>query len=150
MIPGSAVKGLCRACATDWMENEEASTYLFGNEPEETDEAKIEMGGLIFHDAWWVPEAVNKPFVQEVVTVHHQEYYGSEGEQEATDLDSPVPAPQIAVQGSFYFVIEGDSVWTKLAIRLLEKGLEQRGVGAKRSSGYGYLRRILKTRYALG
>lgn len=138
MIPGSAVKGLCRACAGDWLKDEEASRYLFGNEPEEADEERIEVGGLIFHDAWWIPEKGKKPFVPEVVTVHHQKYYGSEGEQAATDFDSPIPAPQIAVQGSFYFVIEGEPAWAKLALRLLESGLAQRGIGAKRSSGYGF------------
>lgn len=137
MIPGSAVKGLCRACAGDWLKNEEASRYLFGNEPIETDEAKIESGGLIFHDAWWIPEDGKKPFVPEVVTVHHPEYY-KDGKRAATDFDSPVPAPQIAVQGSFYFVIEGEHAWSKLAKRLLEKGLADRGIGAKRSSGYGF------------
>lgn len=137
MIPGSAVKGLCRACAGDWLKNEEASRYLFGNEPDETDEAKIEVGGLIFHDAWWIPEPGKKPFVPEVVTVHHPEYY-KDGKQPATDFDSPVPAPQIAVRGSFYFVIEGDPAWAKLALRLLENGLALRGIGAKRSSGYGF------------
>lgn len=144
MIPGSAVKGLCRACANDWLkdkdgkENKEASAYLFGNEWGEKDEAKLEVGGLIFHDAWWIPDADKKPFVPEVVTVHHQVYYGSEGKQAATDFDSPIPAPQIAVQGRFYFVIEGDSAWTKLAVRLLEQGLANRGIGAKNSSGYGF------------
>ncbi|MEI7844029.1 MAG: type III-B CRISPR module RAMP protein Cmr6 [Gallionellaceae bacterium] len=138
MIPGSAVKGLCRACAGDWLKNEEACRYLFGNAPDETDEAQLEVGGLIFHDAWWIPEDGKKPFVPEVVTVHHQAYYGNEGKQPATDFDSPVPAPQIAVQGSFYFVIEGEPAWTKLALRLLSQGLEQRGIGAKTSSGYGY------------
>lgn len=138
MIPGSAVKGLCRASASAWLKNKEASAYLFGNEPEETDEAKMEVGGLIFHDAWWIPEEGKKPFVPEVITVHHQEYYGGEGKQPATDFDSPVPAPQIATQGSFYFVIEGEPAWTKLAIRLLEKGLSERGIGSKTSSGYGF------------
>jgi len=138
MIPGSAVKGLCRACAGDWLENKEAVRYLFGNVWGESDEEKIEVGGLIFHDAWWIPENGKKPFVPEVVTVHHQDYYGSEGKQAATDFDSPVPAPQIAVQGSFNFVIEGDPAWAKLALRLLREGLSHRGVGAKTSSGYGY------------
>lgn len=138
MIPGSAVKGLCRACAGEWLNNPEASCYLFGNEPDVTDEAQLEVGGLIFHDAWWIPDADKKPFVSEVVTVHHQAYYGSEGKQAATDFDSPIPAPQIAVQGSFYFVIEGEPAWAKLALRLLQQGLANRGIGAKTSSGYGY------------
>ena len=142
MIPGSAVKGMCRACAGDWLKNEEATRYLFGNEPEETDEAEIEIGGLIFYDAWWIPEDGKKPFVPEVVTVHHQAYYGNEGKQPATDFDSPVPAPQIAVQGSFYFVIEGEPSWAKLALRLLENGLTQKGIGAKKSSGYGFFEEV--------
>lgn len=138
MIPGSAVKGLCRACAGEWWDNDEASRYLFGNKAEESDEAKLEVGGLQFHDAWWIPEEGKKPFVPEVVTVHHPEYYVKEGKHAATDFDSPNPAAQIAVQGSFYFVVEGETAWTKLALRLLQKGLAQRGIGAKRSSGYGF------------
>lgn len=137
MIPGSAVKGLCRSCAGEWLNNDEAVRYLFGNKWGESAEEKIEIGGLIFHDAWWIPESGKKPFVPEVVTVHHPEYY-KEGKQAATDFDSPIPAPQIAVQGSFYFVIEGEPAWAKLALRLLQQGLANRGIGAKTSSGYGY------------
>lgn len=136
MIPGSAVKGLCRASAGEWLANVEARRWLFGNDPNEEDEA-AEVGGVTFHDAWWVPAPRQKPFVTEVVTVHHSDYYTSEGKQAATDFDSPVPAPQIAVRGSFYFVIEGAPLWTQLARRLLEEGLRQRGIGGKRSSGYG-------------
>jgi len=136
MIPGSAVKGLCRASAGEWLANAEARRWLFGNDPGEEDEA-AEVGGVIFHDAWWVPNGNQKPFVAEVVTVHHSAYYTSEGRDPATDFDSPVPAPQIAVHGSFYFVIEGQPMWTQLACRLLKEGLRQHGIGGKRSSGYG-------------
>ena len=136
LIPGSAVKGLCRASAGRWLDNPEARRWLFGNDPGE-EETTAEMGGLIFHDAWWVPERGEKPFVAEVVTVHHRAYYGNEGRDPATDFDSPIPAPQIAVRGSFHFVIEGQPLWTRLARRLLEEGLQQHGIGGKRSSGYG-------------
>lgn len=136
MIPGSAVKGLCRASAGKWLENTEARRWLFGNDPDDEDEA-AEVGGVIFHDAWWVPEPGRKPFVAEVVTVHHPGYYGSAGSEPATDFDSPVPAPQIAVRGSFHFVLEGPPMWTQLARRLLTEGLRQHGIGGKRSSGYG-------------
>jgi CRISPR-associated protein Cmr6 len=149
MIPGSAVKGLCRAGAGQWLENAEARRWLFGNEADERDasdeaaesgddEDRAEIGGVLFHDAWWVPEEGMKPFAAEVVTVHHPAYYGSEGREEATDFDSPVPAAQIAVRGSFHFVIEGPPMWTRLARRLLEEGLQQYGIGGKRSSGYGH------------
>ena len=95
------------------------------------------MGYLVWHDAWWIPEGNTKPFVGEVVTVHHQEYYGGRGE--ATDFDSPVPNQQLAVQGSFYFVVEGDIRWVALAIRLLRDTLQQQGIGAKRAAGYGFM-----------
>ncbi len=136
LIPGSAVKGLCRASAGRWLDSREARRWLFGNDPGEEEET-AEAGGLIFHDAWWVPERGQKPFVAEIVTVHHPDYYGSEGGAPATDFDSPIPAPQIAVRGSFHFVIEGQPLWTRLARRLLEEGLRQYGIGGKRSSGYG-------------
>jgi CRISPR-associated protein Cmr6 len=135
MIPGSAVKGLTRACSGDWLDNDEACRWMFGNEWGEGD-AKAETGGLIFHDAWWVPEG--QPFAAETVTVHHQGYYGSQGKTPATDFDSPVPAPQIAARGAFLFVIEGPPMWTRLAQRLLSDGLRNRGIGGKRSSGYGF------------
>jgi len=135
MIPGSSVKGLCRACAGDWLNHPEACRWMFGNDPG-TDDDQAETGGLIFHDAWWVPSG--KPFVPETVTVHHSAYY-NEGAAPATDFDSPIPAPQIAVRGSFYFCIEGDKDWAAVAKQLLAKGLQQRGIGSKRSSGYGFM-----------
>ena len=73
MIPGSAVKGLCRASAGEWLESEEACRWLFGNADEEAEE-HAEIGGVAFHDAWWDPGPTperRKPFAAEVVTVHH-------------------------------------------------------------------------------
>ncbi|MHB1592309.1 MAG: type III-B CRISPR module RAMP protein Cmr6 [Sulfuricella sp.] len=136
MIPGSAVKGLCRAAARKREIDVKARTWMFGNEPENDVDAEI--GGLIFHDAWWVGGANDKPFVPEIITPHHQEYYGSKGETPATDFDSPIPANQIAVTGKFYFVIEGDQRWASMAVKLLEVALSEYGIGGKRSSGYGF------------
>ena len=133
MIPGSAVKGLCRATAKRLNLGKDARLFMFGND---TESAETEAGGLIFHDAWWAGK--DKPFVREIVTPHHQAYYGSEGKDPATDFDSPIPANQIAVTGAFYFVIEGDSAWTGVAKRLLQMALADTGIGGKRSSGYGF------------
>lgn len=144
MIPGSAVKGLCRAAARKIEIDEKAEIWMFGNKPESEADAEgdsdAEIGGLIFHDAWWVGGANDKPFVPEIVTPHHQEYYGSEGETPATDFDSPIPANQIAVTGNFYFVIEGDPSWAREAVKLLKVALTQKGIGGKRSSGYGFFK----------
>lgn len=143
MIPGSAVKGLCRAAACKIGINEKAAIWIFGNEPENDTDAEI--GGLIFHDAWWAGEtkdkpldANDKPFIAEIVTPHHQAYYASEGITPATDFDSPIPAYQIAVTGKFYFVVEGDPVWAREAAKLLKAALAFKGIGSKCSSGYGF------------
>ncbi len=146
LIPGSAVKGLCRASAGEWLAQREAIRWLFGETTPQAADSEFpdapggERGGLIFHDAWWIPDDL-PPFVAEVITVHHPEYYASQGITPASDFDAPVPAPQIAVRGAFRFVIEGPPLWTALACRLLAAGLQQRGIGGKRSSGYGFFNR---------
>lgn len=144
MIPGSAVKGLCRAAGCKIGIDEKVEIWMFGNKPgndsDAENDADTEIGGLIFHDAWWIGGANDKPFVPEIVTTHHQEYYGSEGETPATDFDSPIPANQIAVTGKFYFVIEGDLRWASMAAKLLKVALAQNGIGGKRSSGYGFFK----------
>lgn len=136
MIPGSSLKGVMRAVATDWLgSNDKAVRYLFGagGDDPQTDE----IGAVTVLDAWWDPDCGKFPFVAEVVTPHHREYYGSAGAVEATDFDSPVPAPQIAVQGSFLFALEGPGGWRELAEKLLVMALTSYGVGSKTTSGYG-------------
>jgi CRISPR-associated protein Cmr6 len=85
--------------------------------------------------------------VEEIVTTHHLDYYGSEGQTPATDFDSPVPNAQIAVQGRFLFVLEGPgstSGWLDLAAEMLTAALSIRGIGAKTRTGYGLFDPVLK------
>jgi CRISPR-associated protein Cmr6 len=137
LLAGSAVKGAVRAYAETVGIDAEYIAVLFG-EDEDTvsDGRKAGAGCLVWHDAWWYPHDNTLPFVAEVVTVHHQKYYGGDGE--ATDFDSPIPNQQVAVQGSFYFVIEGETQWVALAKQLLKKTVAQQGLGAKTAAGYGY------------
>lgn len=135
-LPGSSIKGVVRAWAEqnmpDWKKQ---FNDLFGT---------TDLSGLVaFHDAWWVPESggtghKNHPFVADIVTPHHPEYYQGHG-ADATDLDSPVPNALIGVRGSFLFVIEGDAAWRGLAEKMLVKALGDWGIGAKTRAGYGYL-----------
>lgn len=141
MIPGSTVKGVVRTHAAGLGVPASYLAALFGEADEDAGEtpARAERlpgaGSLVWHDAWWVPEGNKQPFVREIVTVHHQDYYAGKGE--ATEFDSPVPNAQIAVQGSFLFGIEGDPAWADLALTLLKKALAERGVGSKVAAGYG-------------
>lgn len=142
-IPGSSIKGAVRNWARENLKNCEAQwTALFGSAPENED--KNSFSGLVtFHDAWWVPRsspiANGGPFTQDIVTTHHSDYYGSSGEKKATDMDSPIPNALIGVHGSFLFVIEGDKRYLSVVETMLEKALSENGIGAKTSSGYGYL-----------
>lgn len=141
-IPGSSVKGAVRAYAgaTEfWQANRQICDDLFGTAPKEAHPDGL-AGLFLFHDAWWIPGSAERPLVQEVVTSHHLEYYGSDGKTPATDLDSPIPNAQIAVHGMFLFVIEGPPAWTPLAEEMLVAALTDAGLGAKRRAGYGYFR----------
>lgn len=169
MLAGSAVKGAVRAYAESIfllkdtegkvIVDEKGKTQinpamkdilniLFGTDE---DAPQQNAGYIIWHDAWWIPPVTKdgklatndqaKPFVGEIVTVHHQDYYADKnGKVEALDMESPIPNQQIAIQGQFYFAIEGEPQWVKFAKDLLENMLQQMGMGAKGTSGYGYFK----------
>lgn len=165
MLAGSAVKGAVRDYAEKQflqrdehgivVKNKKGQTQidpsmqnilniLFG-----TDEGddNPNAGYLIWHDAWWIPPTTkqgerstaegSKPLVGEVITVHNQKYYSGD-DLSQLDLESPIPNQQLAIQGNFYFVIEGDEKWVKFAQQLLQNMLQELGMGAKGASGYGY------------
>lgn len=143
-LPGSSIKGAVYAWATVNLKDIDALNYIFGAGAD-TDNPSGLSGTIAFHDAWWIPDSgggshKNKPFAEDVLTPHHSEYYGSEGNTPATDLDSPVPNALIGVRGSFLFTLEGDPLWIKLAIFMLQQALSENGIGAKTAAGYGYLK----------
>lgn len=135
-LPGTSIKGVVR----HWAENNlpeqmERLNMLFGQQDSS--------GLVVFHDAWWIPESgslgkENQPFCEEVVTTHHPDYYGNQGSEPATDLDSPVPNAMLGVQGGFLFTLEGDEKITKLIMQMLETALAEQGIGAKTAAGFGY------------
>lgn len=163
MIAGSSIKGAVRSYTehlfADKDENGQVQ-YQNGNIVLADDKKKVidtlfgadddnapNAGYLIWHDAWWIPKFTskfelsgnddNRPFVDEIITVHHQKYYQG-ALDEALDIESPIPNQQVAVQGSFYFVIEGVQPWVKYAKQLLEQTIQHQGLGSKTGAGYGY------------
>lgn len=141
-IPGSSVKGVVSAHARERFKGEgergdAVCDELFGYGPSKQRPSGL-AGSISFHDAWWVPGSAESPLVPEVVTSHHPDYYGTDGRTPATDWDSPVPNAQVAVQGSFFFVMEGPCAWLGLAAEILTDALHTRGFGAKTRAGYGY------------
>lgn len=145
LIPGSALKGLaCAYANAGAVADVAAREALFGKAGDTPDSA--DAGYVLFHDAWWIPEPKQTPLTPEIVTVHHQDYYGSSGQTPATDFDSPVPAGQIAAQGSFLFAVEcADPAWAEAARDLLVRALGGWGIGGKTAAGYGRIKCQLDT-----
>lgn len=137
LLPGSALKGLARAYAASRIEPTH-SEILFGREPGSAAEDSGEAGYAIFHDAWWIPDNAGNPLAPEIVTVHHPQYYASQGQTPAGDFDSPIPNAQVAVRGSFFFAVEALDGWADYAMAILWDALQYEGAGAKTAAGYGY------------
>lgn len=133
-IPGSSVKGVVRAYAEETLgKGNPLVQEMFGA----TSDNEESLSGVVaFHDAWWLPNG--QPFVQDVIAVHHPEYYTQQGAVPASDKDSPVPVSLLATSGKFLFVIEGPQAWARLAGKWLGAALCENGIGAKTRAGYGY------------
>ena len=152
-IPGSALKGLAASFAhrfmgEDWKKEPkdkatketkkigEAHRLMFG--------LQESAGYVIFHDALYVPNSYGKnPLATDILTVHHSEYY-KDGKSAPADWDNPIPIPLLSAQGRYLLVVSAnsgdakfDEKMTSLAIEILGLALEQEGIGAKTSSGYG-------------
>ncbi len=146
MIPGSALKGLTMAAAHLLLEDEAwrkkaagrgSSLTLLGGTTEQ-------IGSVVFHDAWWIPEGEKLPIHPDVMTVHHADYY-KDGNKPPSDMDNPNPVPFASVTGKYLVVVErsfpakADEQPELLdaALCILKLGLEHLGIGAKTNAGYG-------------
>ena len=140
-IPGSAIKGVLSHYAKAISIEKAIQQILFGKEANATEKADSgEAGYIIFNHAWWIPDGTSFPLAAEMITVHAEKYYQKKGGEGTPhpDFESPNPNPQIAIQGSFMFSVEGSKEWANYAIKLLQQAMCDWGIGAKGSSGYGY------------
>lgn len=150
IIPGSALKGLCRRGALQLVNEgkleQKNFEHLFGAGGDKNAAA----GAVVFYDALYVPDSVGgKPFHRDVITVHHPEYYGSRGAKPPTDFDDPNPVPFLVVKpgAQFLFVLDAITLeWAQFTEKLLRWCLANLGVGAKTNAGYGYF--ALDTQHA--
>lgn len=146
VIPGSAIKGLLNhyTLACGLSNDVDARAILFGKKASDTDKRDSGAAGyLIFNDAWWVPDG--KALAPEIITTHATNYYKDKGKDAIhPDFEDPNPNPQIAVQGSFLFSVEGDKKWAEFAMELLQQALQEWGIGGKTAAGYGYFNEDLQ------
>lgn len=145
LVPGSALKGLCRRAAIRLQAQGELSAaqfaVLFGDDRAGTRAASH----LVFWDAWYDPGSVDgRPLKRDVITVHHPEYYARRGAGAwPADFDDPTPVPFLVARPGARFLFALDAPgpgWGEFAERLLRHGLEELGAGGKTNSGYGQLR----------
>ncbi len=139
-IPGSALKGLAANYARnkldkdDWNTGSDAYRVMFGN----TNSA----GYVTFFDALYVPDSGHldrnkhpRPLWPDIITVHHPNYY--QGDEPPADWDSPTPVPFVSATGTYLLAIGGPPEWVEKAYEILTLALNEEGIGAKTSSGYG-------------
>lgn len=150
-IPGSALKGLGSGYAHRvlgpqdgrWLIGGAAHTTLFGS---------TEAAGYIqLFAAWYVPGSApdNRPLHQDVIVVHHPDYY--QGGDPPAEWDDPTIIPLLSATGRYMVALRGPRVWAERALSILTLALGRDGVGARTSSGYGRMRRAGKVeRVALG
>lgn len=137
-LPGSALKGLASSFAhqrsdsavwrkaTEEAFQGEAHALMFGNTEQE--------GCVRFYDALPLPDQWQ--IHPDIITVHHPAYYSGGGEPPA-DWDDPTPVSFASVSGSFLVALGGPQDWVSRAGEILGAALDQAGIGAKTSSGYG-------------
>jgi len=141
-IPGTSLKGLAAAFARkflgdDWKEDSDSKAYqiVFGD---------AENAGYVeFFDA--MPLLGNSFLEQDIITVHHKDYYEEKKGSSPTDWDEPVPIPFLSVTGSFLLALGGPTDWVNAAFEILALALQEMGVGAKTSSGYGRMKLSAKS-----
>jgi CRISPR-associated protein Cmr6 len=135
VIPGSSLKGALRAAVSPKSSSQvwqERAAFLFGSQESR--------GFATVSDAWWVPEAGRSGLSVDVITAHHPSYYTGSGGSAPTDFDSPVPNHFLTITGQFAFFVQApNESWKKFLDQALRQLGEDRGLGAKRSSGYGRL-----------
>jgi CRISPR-associated protein Cmr6 len=158
-IPGSALKGLAASYAHkhmggDWQNGEALHQEFFG------DADSIKQRGIItFFDALPDPESEKNPcqLLEDVMTPHHSDYYGGKANPPA-DWDKPIPVSFISAKGNFQVflaamvLVQPEASKEQLeqakaealqnvevAHAILKAALQNEGIGAKTSSGYGRL-----------
>lgn len=140
-IPGSALKGLAASYTNQrlgdkWKKGGPAYNVVFGD----TNSA----GYICFFDALYIPGSGHKGQVlySDVITVHHPKYYQEENSASPSDWDSPNPIPLLSATGKYLIALAApdlgkDSEWIKTTFEILKLALNEMGIGAKTSSGYG-------------
>ncbi|WP_434739318.1 type III-B CRISPR module RAMP protein Cmr6 [Micromonospora sp. SH-82] len=153
VIPGSTLKGLtcawARECGID-RDDAERFDRIFGlprvrvaTETAEGVSAPVDgdsaaKGSVIFLDGLPVDGPVS--VIRDVVTPHQQPYYSPSQRQAPGEHHQPIPSAFLVVDGgAFALDFVGPDEDVAAVARWCATALDELGVGAKTSAGYGYL-----------
>lgn len=166
-LPGSALKGIARRRA--WAQRDKLSkeqrTALFGFDRDETEstgsqsqwERQDEAGAIDFCDALWVPEQPSEdgadfsPLALDIVNPHHTNYYtNAQSRPYHKESDEPVPTLLLSIRPGTHFLLVLEAAefagglgqdWLNwICDNLVLPALEEDGIGARTSAGYGRLK----------
>lgn len=148
-LPGTSVKGMVRAWATQWEDTKEEDILrIFGSvspkeeAQKEGKEYSNQVGNILFFDA--LP--FNKIKLEaEIMTPHKTKYYENPNKEHARDTQNPVPIPYLVVASdqpfAFFIAPRVDNEQArkdmKTVIDWLKKAVEWMGAGAKTAVGFG-------------
>jgi len=147
-LPGTALKGLAAYYARNILGPKNSALSQEGRDYHILFGTQQSAGFIQFYDALITPDTVGDALRQDVLTPHHQKYNAiATGEEQPAprDDDSPIPIPFLTAFGTFCIVLSCEegvkqaSSWLELAKFVLNKALEDQGIGAKTNAGYGRL-----------
>ena len=148
-LPAAGIKGalstwLAKNGGNNWKRGQtkksDYQTEIFGGVPETQKQAFA--GSVLFADAWLDASASGKSawFAPDIITPHHQSYY--QGTTFPDGISNPVPISVSALRKGLVFVITlvGPQDHRSFLFDVLKDLLENGGIGAKTSVGYGRFR----------
>jgi len=145
-ISGTTLKGLVSSYLAkngeqDWWKSKDDSKksdyqiQLFGGEREQ--DGNIYGGSIIFNDAWIYPASNEKWFVNDIINVHHQQYYGEHRLPDGTENPIPVKIAALKMNLKFFVSIQGSKKERQFVKSVLKRALVEEGIGGKTAVGYG-------------
>jgi CRISPR-associated protein Cmr6 len=134
-IPGTAIKGVTRHwCLMEYFNKNEASA-LKDNNYTEIFGTQEKAGNVVFYDA--LPtKKIN--LRMDVMTPHHSDYY-SKGKV-PTDMEKPIPIEFLTIENTnfTFFLSSKEEQLLNKSVTWVKEALQNYGIGAKTSVGYGY------------
>ena len=143
VLPGSALKGLAAAWAvtSGMAKHDDIGRVLGTPRLDAATERENAQGTVCFLDG--IPAGVIVAVEPDVLTPHVKPYYDGVAAGRPVppaEYHNPVPVLFLAVRGSFFVDLHGDSRDdTEMAADWLIQAGDDLGLGAKTAAGYGYL-----------